>query len=160
MTKIRNLFLLIVVLVVAAVGLQAVKGGGGSASGNQGRQTDTYRIKIDYKNVRYVVDFAILVANKRYEPYPTKLDAQGTNGIPIEPTGQWTMDVIYRKGTGGILIDLDVSSGNPAETLAHCTIVRMRGGAEIEVVSGPYAADRKHGTSCTYDDTWLDDLIG
>jgi hypothetical protein len=149
MTKVKNFFLLISTLILGGVVLYAVKGGG-QGTDTPGA-TDTYRIKVEYTDIEYVVGIEIIISNKAHVPSPIRLDRTGKYGAPIEADGEWTMDTLYRTGTGGILVDVHVSGANPDHAEAVCSIFRLRNGAEVERVAGPDVADNREQASCEFD---------
>jgi hypothetical protein len=159
MTKVRNFLVFILTLAVGGVVLYAVNGG------NQGTDTpggtDTYRIKVDYNDIEYVVGIEIIISNKAHVPSPIRLDRTGKYGTPIESDGQWTMETLYRMGTGGIIVDVHVSSANPDHAEAVCSIFRLRNGKEVERVAGPDVADNRDKGFCEFDRPgFFDDLFG
>src|ERR1041384_5172989 len=148
MTKIRNLFLLAALVAIAAVALHGITGGGSTRTRTDDK-AETYLAEVAYHNIMYVVDIQVIVSN--HPNPPVKLDQTGAHGVKIGSDGVWKQDIVYVKGTGGIVVELTLASDNVMASVATCEIWKTHKGAKVIRVAGPIVADRGNGTACTYD---------
>jgi hypothetical protein len=145
-TKIKQGFALIVILGVALAAWTLFQP---PAKTTTKQQAETYRIKVYWRALHYVLQIDQYVSNKKLPE--TKLDATGEYGTQTTATGVWHQDVLYVRGTGGIVVDVHISSGNPETTVAACEIWKLSNGRESVLLEGPESGDRKTEAYCQWD---------
>lgn len=148
MTKVRNFLLFSMLIVVAAGVLYGISGGGQGATRNRDR-TEGYQVQVGWKHLKYVITIQTYVSNAKNPD--VKLDYTGQYGVKVDTEGAYKQDVIYRPGTGGIIVDVSVSPGNPQATIAECSIWKTVNGNPTIQLNGPTAADRQHAAVCKWD---------
>jgi len=110
---------------------------------NQPSTTSTYRLHASYEGAPRGVQVVYIVSGARPVPvdiYDPKRKITG---------GDWEQDVIYRMGTGGIILSV-TADARDLDAVSTCSITRVRAGIEVMVVA------RGDGTndapaSCSFD---------
>ena len=139
---------LVALIVVAAWFLHGISGGGQGGNSKTNRDKgESYIVHVDWSYLRYVVDIETVISNK---PTVYKMDATGEHGLMVEDDAEWNLDVIYKRGTGGIVLTATVSSANPPTTVVHCEIWISRNGIRSLRVSEGFG-DRGKPAECRWD---------
>lgn len=134
MTLKQRVKLGLALLVLAALAFQF-----GPSIMNRASVTRTYRLHASYETGPRGVDIHYSVSGGKMR----------TITMRKATAGDWEQDVIYRTGTGGILLDV-TADNRDWDVQTICSITELRGGLEVRVVA------RGDGTNdapavCNYD---------